>query len=71
MAFPRPPFPLAWLPNVDGFEFVGVRRDGTRIPCRVGRGADGRYTIHGGLYAELVGWMFPPTRTKEPKGVRG
>lgn len=29
MDFPRPPFPLAWLPNEDGFAFVGVKRDGT------------------------------------------
>lgn len=64
MTFPRPPFPLAWLPNQHGFEFFGVKRDGTRIPCRVERGADGLHRIAGGLYPELIGWMFPPTRTK-------
>lgn len=29
MTFPRPPFPLAWLPNQHGFELGGVMRDGT------------------------------------------
>lgn len=63
MTFPRPPFPLAFLPNVDGFAFVGVKRDGSRIPCRVERGPDGLHRIAGGLYTELIGWMFPPRPT--------
>lgn len=70
MTFPRPPFPLAGMPNAKPFSFVGVKRDGSRIECRVERGPDGLHRIAGGLYAELIGFLYlpRPTAAGETKG---
>lgn len=37
--------PLAHLPNKDGFEFVGVKRDGTEISCVVKFSAEVQYIV--------------------------
>ena len=67
MTFPRPPFPLAWLPNQHGYEFIGVKRDGSRVECRVEKRPDGLHTVAGGLFPDLVGWFFK----SKPKKVEG
>lgn len=69
MTFPQPPFPLAFLPNEHGFEFIGVRSDGSRVECRVERGPDGLHRIADGRYAELVGF-FCKVRTKKAEGAK-
>lgn len=46
---------LADLPNLDGFEFWGVREDRTLVLCRVVR--DPQTGVHSvGLFSQLVGW---------------
>lgn len=45
--------PLAWLPNVEGFRFVGILRDGTEAECVV-KLVEGCFTVD--RFEELVGW---------------
>lgn len=50
--------PLASIPNKDGFQLIGVRRDGAEAPLTVYLDpADGLYKVPG--YADLAGWKLP------------
>ena len=50
--------PLIDLPNLDGFQFLGITPDGAAIPCTVRRDpATGLHSIEGAMYAELAGWI--------------
>lgn len=49
--------PLAWLPNVEGFRFSGVFRDGTEAECVV-KLVEGCFTVD--RFEELVGWRGLP-----------
>lgn len=47
--------PLAWLPNQEGFQFVGVHKDGTTSDCVVIRKENGLHTVEN--YFSLCGWL--------------
>lgn len=51
------PRPLDNLPNQDGYEFIGVTRDGSLRRCKVFRGDDGLHRVRGVRYADLQGWL--------------
>jgi len=44
------------LPNVDGFEFIGLTYGDKEVRCRVVRGEDGLHKIEGAPHSELRGW---------------
>lgn len=50
---------LADIPNLAGYRFVGVKRDGTHAQCHVVRdAATGLHSIAGeALHADLIGWL--------------
>lgn len=55
-------WPLADIPNLEGFRFRGVAENGDLIPCVVMRGDDGmhyaaRESDGERIYHELRGWM--------------
>lgn len=50
--------PLASIPNKEGFQLVGVRKDGTEALLSVFVDKDGHYTLPG--YSELAGWRHLP-----------
>jgi hypothetical protein len=50
--------PLAWLPNRDGFKFVGVKHDGTTAACEVKRLENGSHVVKGAIYEDLAGWRY-------------
>jgi len=52
--------PLAFLPNRDGFEFLGITADGRKIPCVTEKGPDGCYRVTGADFSDLVGWCSAP-----------
>lgn len=49
--------PVGELPNQDGFRFLGVCRDGSRLACSVVKGGDGMHRVSGVEFPELVGWL--------------
>lgn len=49
--------PLAFIPNQDGFRFIGWTYDRRAVPCRVVRGADGLHRVDGCAFEELMGWF--------------
>jgi len=49
--------PLASIPNKDGFQIVGVHRNGSEALLTVYMNDAGFYVVPG--YADLVGWKFP------------
>lgn len=56
--------PLGDLPNQDGYEFIGVRKDGTHCNCVIRQGDDGLHYIEGEVtYWELRGWKY---KAQEP-----
>lgn len=48
--------PLRDLPNVHGYEFVGVLWDGSTQTCRVVKCDDGLHRIEGVAFRDLRGW---------------
>lgn len=48
--------PMVLLPNTPGFRFVGMRHDGTELPCMVKRGTDGKNFISGIEFNQLRSW---------------
>lgn len=50
--------PLMWLPNRDGFKFIGVKADGSTIPCEIQRLENGNHVIADGKRLEIVGWRY-------------
>jgi hypothetical protein len=53
------PRPLSWLPNTNGFRFLGVKRDGEKVECSLERWGDG-VRIIGAERNELKGWFPRP-----------
>lgn len=49
--------PLASIPNKEGFQLIGVRRDGSEALLVVYMDADGFYRVPG--YSDLMGWKLP------------
>ena len=49
--------PTSLIPNVAGYRFTGIKRDGTRALCTVERGPDGLHRIKELRVTELVGWV--------------
>ena len=47
--------PLGWLPNQDGFKFIGIMKDGSERDCTVVKGPDGLHTTDA-PYRDLRGW---------------
>jgi hypothetical protein len=50
------------LPNIAGFEFIGVRFDGTMVDCFVKKSLEGQYIIlrksnNDRLFQQLSGWI--------------
>lgn len=62
--FDNAPRPLEWLPNTDGFAFLGVKRNGEQVECKLERWGSG-VRIVGAERNELKGWK------PRPMGVRG
>jgi hypothetical protein len=57
MDFTNTCWPLGWLPNREGFQFIGICKDGTAKECRVARDETGVHFISGdAIYDELHGW---------------
>jgi hypothetical protein len=49
--------PLASIPNKEGFQLIGVRKDGSEAVLSVFVDkADGLHKVEG--YSQLVGWKF-------------
>lgn len=46
--------PLAFLPNREGFRFLGILKNGGTRECVVILNENGLHTVEG--YAELAGW---------------
>jgi hypothetical protein len=49
------------LPNTQGFEFVGIAKDGNEIPCYVHNSLDSGYIVlschtNNRMYDKLKGW---------------
>jgi hypothetical protein len=57
--------PLAWIPNVEGFRFIGVRRDMTRIECHVVKDEQGLHRVNNGQFKELIGWFNLPREVRK------
>jgi len=55
---------LCDIPNLEGFKFVGIDKDGIQFPCIVKKGDDGCYGAYylNGIhcYPRLVGWNDMP-----------
>lgn len=54
--------PLSILPNIHGYEFTGIKHDGSPIACCIKRTDDGQYVAlaHNAqerVYGELSGWV--------------
>lgn len=48
---------LAHLPNLDGFRFTGVKRDGTAVTCHVEKSSDNQmHFVSGADFDDLIGW---------------
>lgn len=62
------PRPMSWLPNREGFRFIGVKKDGTHIECRVERGPDGLHRVADGMLIHLVGWFPLPLNSGTTHG---
>lgn len=60
--------PLALLPNVDGFEFVGLTNTEpySEVPCRVEKGEDGVHRVAGDMFQELQAWRAVSERVRTP-----
>lgn len=58
--------PMGLLPNVDGFEFIGLTNTEPfcEVPCRVEKGADGCHRVADGLFARLQGWRATGERVR-------
>lgn len=52
-------YSLATLPNRDGFKFVGILKDYTRVDCHVTKDpATGLHSVAGdATYGDLIGWI--------------
>ena len=49
--------PLAWLPNIAGFQFVGFLHNGQPVKCHIEKQENGLHKIAGGAnYSELKAW---------------
>lgn len=49
------------LPNMDGFKFTAVTKDGKHVVCKViKRRRDGCHRVRGVKYSEIVGWLPLP-----------
>ena len=48
--------PLGWIPNQNGFRFVGKRKDGLQVVCNVKKDAFGMQTIEQGSIGEWESW---------------
>jgi len=47
---------LAWLPNKNGFRFIGILRGGKEIECQVVKDVNGAHRVSGAPYKDLIGW---------------
>ena len=48
--------PTAWLPNQEGFRFIGLAESGTEIVCQVMRDSQGVHTVSPVAVRQLKGW---------------
>lgn len=58
--FDNKPRPMSWLPNKDGYRFIGVRADKSEVECRVEIGPDGLRRVADRMLLEIVGWKPLP-----------
>lgn len=54
--------PLAFLPNVNGFAFTGIKHDGSKIQCYVKFSFEGQYVAlsvanNERVFNQLRGWI--------------
>ncbi len=54
------------LPNAAGFHFVGVTKDGKKVPCVVELGQDRCYKVAGAAWSDLAGWCRRESSTHLP-----
>jgi len=55
--------PLADIPNQEGYEFTGICKDGSKIPCIVHRDSAGMHCAYSLIddlkcYDNLIGWKM-------------
>jgi len=58
--FDNSPRPVSWLPNREGYRFIAVLKDGTRVETCVERRADGTHFIGDLSIEEMKGWLPLP-----------
>ncbi len=54
--------PMSLLPNQDGFEFTGIKRNGAEVDCFVKFSMEGQYIVltkytFNRVFNELQGWI--------------
>ena len=56
------------LPNIDGFEFIGIVNHQERRRCRVVRDPETmtHYVDGEARYCDLTGWEYPEKEGKQP-----
>lgn len=54
------------LPNAAGFSFVGVTKEGEKVPCVVELGQDRCYKVSGAAWCDLAGWCRRESSTRLP-----
>lgn len=58
--FDNAPRPMAWLPNRDGYRFIGITHEKKEIECVVEKGPDGLHRVADGKLMQLCGWRPLP-----------
>lgn len=58
--------PLRNIPNMDGFQFIGIAHDGSEHYCHVKRRDDGLHYMcsNTALYSDLRDWKESPHQPK-------
>lgn len=52
--------PVTWIPNVPGFQLIGITRGGTAVLCEVELAQDGGIRLADNMLPYLVGWVDAP-----------
>lgn len=51
----RQELPLSDIPNIAGFKFNGILKNGLETPCEVYKRTDGSFTV-GSIFTQLRAW---------------
>lgn len=44
------------IPNLHGFKFIALLKDGSQQGCMVIRLENGLHTVEGGIWSRILGW---------------